>query len=224
MNISLSLGEAQALAHDAVRGAGYNWGYAQEAASATRWLETHGLPGLQALSEHLMFADTREDAATPTVSVAPSDFADRRQLCPLATASTLTDHAQQLEMSTRLTEMQKPILLVPSIELLAQYGNTVISISWSTPGNSVTLYLDGTEASCQNGDMSVLLAPLAKQVIITLNGGALKQMETQLTRRSRALTSPTHYRHLTDYADRTRAPATEASRLSGAGAGLTDVN
>lgn len=51
--VDLSLGELQALATKAARGAGLSWGLAQEAGWAVRWLEARGLPGAAALAEAL---------------------------------------------------------------------------------------------------------------------------------------------------------------------------
>ena len=51
--MSWSLGEAEALAIKAARGAGLPWGLAEEAGAALRWLEGRGLPGADALAQLL---------------------------------------------------------------------------------------------------------------------------------------------------------------------------
>ena len=51
--MSWSLGEIEALAIKAARGAGWPWGLAEEAGWAVRWLEARGLPGVQTLADCL---------------------------------------------------------------------------------------------------------------------------------------------------------------------------
>lgn len=51
--MSYSIGEIAALSRRAVRGAGYPWGIADEAAWAVSWLQRAGLPGADALASGL---------------------------------------------------------------------------------------------------------------------------------------------------------------------------
>ena len=50
--ISWSLGETAALATKAARGAGMQWGLADETGVAVSWLQARGIPGLSALCRY----------------------------------------------------------------------------------------------------------------------------------------------------------------------------
>ena len=55
--VRLSLPEIESLVVKAARGAGYNWGIAEEAGFAVRWLARTGLPGPEILLAHLQEFD-----------------------------------------------------------------------------------------------------------------------------------------------------------------------
>ncbi len=52
-----SLGEIEVHAKKAVRGAGFEWGFAEEAGKAVRWLEQQHLPGMKVLADYLSAYD-----------------------------------------------------------------------------------------------------------------------------------------------------------------------
>ncbi|KMW60818.1 hypothetical protein AIOL_000983 [Candidatus Rhodobacter oscarellae] len=130
----MSLGELQALAAKAARGAGLSWGLAEEAGWAVRWLEARGLAGAAAL------------------------------------AGVLPEGAPQIALGAALADGSTP---EPPAEA-AQH---------------------------------LLLRPF---------------LEDTPSTQTRAQISQDTLRVLNRYASRTYAPATEASRLAGAGAGLSD--
>ncbi|WP_175544731.1 DUF3726 domain-containing protein [Roseovarius azorensis] len=84
----LSLSEIQALCFKAARGAGHDWGHAEEAGWAAAWLAAAGLPG-----PALLLAWLREtDLAAPLPARDRWTTSGRRQ-CPLRTGVALADHA-----------------------------------------------------------------------------------------------------------------------------------
>ncbi len=186
--MSWSLGEAQALAVKAARGAGYSWGLAEEAGYALRWLAAHGLPGPAALAGLLEGGCA---AATPC------------QRCPLARGAALADLG---EMPDGLVDLRYPVLLAPFAARLSgaaglQWPGAAIALEndevWIT-GNVLTA---SAEVGFQPGEVS---------------GGPAERM-TRIPD-----TDAPSIDVLVLFAARTYAPATEASRLSGAGAGTTD--
>ena len=190
--MSWSLGEAKALAIKAARGGGMPWGMAEEAGFAVRWLQSYGLPGLEALADYLDWRDGQ-----PPLT---------HDLCPIALGTALSDAGRGIPAN--LGKVRQPLLLAPFIALCAPSGRClrwdgfegVISEAGmiTTAGRGVLLT---EEASCTSERAVARVAATASRV-----------PETE----ARAI------ERLNQFAARTYAPATEASRLSGAGAGTSD--
>lgn len=196
------------MARKAARGAGYAWGMADEAGFATRWLEARGQGGIAALAGHL------EDVASSDPAVfAPKNATDwttiSGRLCPILTGAAFADAALMMDVK-RLTvpEVAAPRLLLPFLAHVA-----------SVKGRALRIESCDSQASVF-GDALALSGPWDTCSIITVTPET-HQPET-LSLATRAMPDPIHWRILNRYASRTYAPATEASRLKGAGAGLTD--
>ncbi|MGC6452592.1 MAG: DUF3726 domain-containing protein [Candidatus Puniceispirillaceae bacterium] len=201
--MSWSLGETAALALKAARGGGLSWGLAEEAAAAVIWLHTNNLPGISALCSYLGNPDDgpRTDGA-----------------CPILTGCALIDGAMPIPAKagemTDIGPVRAPLLLLPfvarlddgAIWLLA--SRTTHQDDHSIDGNAgdsfASHYLSGA-AGCR------LVRRTCRQVI---------------SPRPEVLRLADHFaccvERLGTFAHRTYAPATGQSRLSGAGAGLTD--
>jgi hypothetical protein len=191
----LSLGEAEALARKAARGAGFDWGMAEEAGRALRWLCARGLPGGAALAALLSARDG------DVLSGA----------CPLATGTALADRALP---DCKFDAVASPLLLLPFAAQVAALAGRPVRLAW--PGAQVDLAPDGT--ACL-GDGAALDAPRAAPV--TLQQVARGEGRL-LARGTRAALDDATCAVLDGFAARTYAPATPESRLAGAGAGLTD--
>ena len=203
----LSLNEVEALARNATRGAGYSWGLAEDSGRAVRWLQEYDLEGAAALAELL----SGEKAATPTVTGVVWTAND--PLCPLTCGTALYDLAAGItDDGLRLGPTRHPLLLVPFAAWTAEATLRPLRLTWTDADLSF-----GTQGVARNGPgLTSALAP-----------------EVQLHRLPESIpgNGPTHTRAALDFetfevlnrlAQRTYAPATEASRLAGAGAGLTD--
>ncbi|MCE8510186.1 DUF3726 domain-containing protein [Ruegeria pomeroyi] len=208
--MSFSLNEIEATAKRATRGAGYPWGLAEEAAKATRWLAAHDIDACAELAALLTrvdgvpFADLSPDTGGMTWA-APGGT-----LCPLAAGAALSDRAAELsDAGFRLEQVARPALLVPFAALIAQQIGRPVSLRWGG-GCAVT---DGKAL-----DLSGATPDLAPLVEVTLGG----QIDAATPMRSRAQPAPETWATLNRFAHRTYAPATEESRLKGAGAGLSD--
>ena len=200
--MSWSLGETSALALKATRGAGLSWGLAEEAGGAVAWLHERGLPGTAALCSYL-------GALTDRPS--PRSYGDAA--CPLLTGSALSDSTitapsdagEELDLGRVLS----PLLLLPFV---ASLPPGTMWLEAGTLGHKETRPPDQWQSQWLLGDAHCRVVMGSAPQISP--AGALK------TR------TPDRFgcciERLTHFAHRTYAPATSASRLSGAGAGLTD--
>ncbi|MEX0308081.1 MAG: DUF3726 domain-containing protein [Ruegeria sp.] len=207
--MSFSLNEVEATAKRATRGAGYAWGVAEEAAKATRWLCAQGLDGVTELSRLLEhgFASSIGDHV-------PADLQDEwtgaSVLCPLMTGALLSDRSDLLQSgSIRIRHLASPLLLLPFTAYAAHSKSAIVTIS-SGDFSAVT---DGVQLSLKNK------YPSQVDLIEVALGGSLANPIAQHTRATPDLAA---WKALNRLAHRTFAPATEESRMLGAGAGLSD--
>ena len=230
-----SLNELEAMARKAARGAGYSWGLAEEAGKATRWLSAAGLPGPASLLQLLAAVDRTDfQVVTPRVSAGHCS-AEAGTLCPLFTGVALCDGALEFSPPQALTlsNLSVPLLLLPFIGQVfgtSMYGahdlgsqshgcNGFATVRLGWAGVKLTLdqgvvYLEGDadDLSCAHA-VRATLEPVAADWRPTAEPVPMQSRGT-LDERTAA--------GLDDFAQRTFAPATEASRLAGAGAGLSD--
>lgn len=202
--MTISLNEVEAVAKRASRGAGLEWGLAEEAGKATRWLCEQGLDGCAALAE--MLSNNRSRADFPE----DGEWMGEGPLCPLFAGAVLSDRAVSLrEGAIQLRQVASPAMLLPFVGLAAR-----------TLKHAVTLECDGIVAVTDGAVLS-LSAPMpeqAERVYIRLGG----TIEAPRDGASRASPDAETWQALNAFAHRTYAPATEESRLLGAGAGLSD--
>ncbi|MCG7520810.1 DUF3726 domain-containing protein [Ruegeria sp. Ofav3-42] len=207
MNISLN--EVEATAKRATRGAGYSWGLAEEAAKATRWLCARGQNGTGALARllQMVMADAPKQRAPTDLS---GDWHSDELLCPLVTGALLSDCAIRVNSSAiTMSNVAVPVLLLPFAANAARLLDT-----------RVTIECDGIIAETDGLDLT-LNGPIpdqAKHVSVHLGG----RLANAVPHHTRAEPSPTDWSTLNRFAQNTYAPATEESRLRGAGAGLSD--
>ncbi|MEO3415691.1 DUF3726 domain-containing protein [Roseovarius sp. CAU 1744] len=214
--MSWSLNEVEGLARKAARGAGFSWGLAEEAGIATRWLMAMGLPGATALAGLL----TRNDGVTYT-SICPVDTDGRWRarggtLCPLICGAAICDHAARLAEDKRieLGETAFPLLVLPFAAGAAQLTGKQIEITW--PGCAATIGPDGKPGLSETTSVETALTAWAS-IRVTTGGNAGPRRAA-----SRCEIPAAAAKTLAGFAHRTYAPDTPESRLSGAGAGLSD--
>lgn len=209
--MSFSLNEVEATAKKATRGAGYPWGLAEEAGKAVRWLCAHGVDGCGTLALALVKFD-----GSPLSDIAPvtngSEWrASGRTLCPLMTGTALSDRAEVIQNGPiRASQVTAPSLLLFFAANIAAHCKSVVTLEWPG-GYAVT---NGTNLSI-NGRPA---GPFASVVRILCGGTLGSPLETS----TRAEPTASAWKTLNTFAHRTYAPATEESRLKGAGAGTTD--
>lgn len=189
----VSLNEVEVMATKAANGAGRPWGLAQEAGFATARLEAMGLRGAGALLSLLEATDGE------------TGLAGR---CPVLEGAHLCDLAGAA-LPVSFGAMHQPLLLAPFL----MQADVAATIAW--PGCEVDVSADGLTV---RGDTAGAGSP--QQVRVLAGTGAAA---AQLRPRPGAVDIAGEiWEALGRFAHRTYVPATEASRLKGAGAGLTD--
>ena len=203
--MSISLNEVEATGKRAARGAGFDWGVAEEAGRAARWLCSNGLDGCAILANYL--EGPRGHAPDGLQGVWRSSAGD---LCPLIAGAALSDLALKLETEAIAMEgVAAPAILMP----FAAWASLAI-------GENVSLKI-GDAVACTDGarlSITGAIPPRASSVSVFPAG----KIERALPQETRAFPSPESWEALSRLAHRTYAPATEESRRLGAGAGLSD--
>ncbi|MCV6595211.1 MAG: DUF3726 domain-containing protein [Silicimonas sp.] len=203
--MSFSLGEVEAMARKAARGAGYPWALADEAGYALRWCEARGFGGVSGLAALLKAVDGRD----------PADFTPRSltewqapgALCPLRAGTALADGAPgRAGHPLSLGPVLAPVLILPYLADLARLR-----------GGCVAAHLGAARA---------LVAPDGLEISGEWEAGALTLETTGARPAAQVLNTRSDppgdaWARLEYYAARTYAPATEVSRLKGAGADET---
>lgn len=214
--MSWSLGEIEALARKAAKGAGYSWGMAEEAGKSVRFLCAAGLPGAEALAGLLTLNDTRDyQDFRPDCTLATWQAASDT-LCPIVTGTALCDRAQPLAQGTQVTlgSTAYPLLLLPSIASASDMTETPLSLQWA----GLRMTRANRETWIEQKDDAALVQDVAQVMILQ----DAQQHGERVRRAYRGDIAQDVAEVLGAFAHRTYAPDTPESRLSGAGAGLTD--
>lgn len=193
--MSWSLNEVESVARKAARGAGYSWGQAEEAGAAVRWLEARGLPGCASL---LALLDLRDQSAL-------------RARCPLELGMALCDTGGA-GADCRAAQVHLPLLVLPFLVWAAESSGESMTLKC---GDWRAVVTPGGQAS-QNAKIDL---PECARIVCLDEGATYPHM---LISKLRAYCDLGVIDALGAYAARTYAPATEASRLAGAGAGVSD--
>lgn len=205
--VNLSLNEAQALAKKAAKGAGINWGAAHETGRAARWLLEQGIdpfPDLLAtLDAHLGW---------PEAELAPQRLGDELmgrhgRLSGIMAGLSLADVGIEDQSNIRLRGVVGAELIAGFIALALESGQGCLM----TDG---VCSMQFSRNACQRD------RPQSWRTDITLSASVLPNDNEERFERAHIL--PIHLNKLEAFAMRTYAPATEASRLAGAGSALSD--
>ncbi len=215
--MSRSLSEIEAMALKAARGAGHYWGVSEDAGRAVRWLCSAGIDGCAALAGLLSGNDPREpkerDPGSPQVT-ANAWNSPTGTLCPLRTGIAVSDHASSITAAgITLERVARPVLLAPFAASAARLVQTGFCLEW--PG--ATVFTDGYGLALLQERHGLDVA-FAKRVSVRRKRGT----GCQSLRMSRFHPADSDWAKLEELAARTYAPATDESRLLGAGAGLSD--
>lgn len=202
--MNLSFGEFGALVAKAFRGAGYSWGLTEDASFAAQRLAEFDASAGDAVVR-LLHTTSGIDTTTLMPNAEWASVGDL--LCPVCVGATMIDSGQCPEVV--FDGLVEPALLTPFLARLAE-GSHGYSLEWTDGSCEVT-----AEATAFTGE----LPRAATSVRLSARADAPLGTIVRLTRvELDEATSST----LASFAQRTYAPATEESRLTGAGAGILD--
>ena len=210
--MSYALNEIEATAKRAARGAGLSWGMAEEASKAARWLCTQGFDGAALLAAVLEQSDGRPAGELRPQSLQGEWRAASGTLCPLLAGASLSDCAARLaDGRITLQAVSHPALLLPFAAAAAAQLGQPVTLEW----DGCAAVTDGKSVSIKG---EAVQQPLTAGATASLGG----TLGAPLPQATRATPDAAAWESLNRFARRTFAPATEASRLAGAGAGLSD--
>lgn len=200
----LSLGEFGALVAKAMRGVGYPWGLTEEASHAAKRLAASGLAAGEIM---LRLADAVD--GTETTDLMPDDLWQpvAEALCPMCVGTALADVNGFVGETLRVGPVREPVLIAPFLMGISEDGGYVIA--WD--GGRCKVFTDGMRVEGEQPDTAT---PVEISKIRSEASGVVPEHRVHLAGDVLA--------RLERFAQRTYAPATEASRLGGAGAGTSD--
>lgn len=211
-DVRYSLAEIEALSRKAARGGGLDWGLADEAGKAARWLASVGLPGPQILSRLLTRNDGKSFEALCPLEIDGTWQARAGELCPLIAGASLVDRAEQLStpQGVRLGKVALPMLILPFVARAAGRNQSDIEVSW--PG--VRIVFRGTVID-MDADSNALAADLVDSVSVRAAQATADHVMVA-SNISRAVDAIS-WEALTHLAHRTLVPASDASRAGAGG-------
>ncbi len=191
----LSFYETGVLARRATRGAGYDWGLAEEATFAAGWLCDYGVDGADVLSRYYQRVDGQKVASRMVRSWPDSwegDAFGNSPLCPLCLGAALSDFGLPSGVEkVVISAVYAPVLLLPFIANLPADDGRI----WT---------IEGEVSDDINPTRVVIIRADAKGSVAT---GAKKT--PRYPQKEDAF--------LLELAQRTYVPESEASRAKGAG-------
>lgn len=215
MSYSLTLAEAEAYLRKAARAVGLDWGLAEEAGKAARWLAAFGLPGPETVLAQLERLKGVDYAACmPDCGREPWQGAGGL-LCPIVTGAALADRAAQLVAGKEFAigRTAYPLLMVAILGQAARYHRVAFATAWA--GVQVNCFGDGLQIL---GERKDLLCGETDSVRCWRDESAVAEMHPSTLAYE---IDEAVFKRIDALAFQTYAPATEASR-AGAGPALTD--
>ena len=225
-----SLNQIEHNTRKAVRGVGLDWGLAEEAGRAVRWLESIDLPSVYQLAQHLKNIEHVEEARLRIEQHDGHWRALQGVASPLLVGPSLSDcinagslgaagsHEIYPDRILRIYNVAYPLLCAGYTGVASAQSGRWVRLVW----DDIKVYCcpDGMGFSGNRGDLE---AASTSAVDVQL----LKPDELLMDIFWALSSDPCNvgmedWKVLEQYAHRTYVEATEASRLAGAGAGLSD--
>ena len=210
--VRYSLAEIEALSRKAARGGGLDWGLADEAGKAARWLASVGLPGPPVLSRLLKRNDGKSFEALCPIETTGLWQARSGELCPLIAGASLVDRAEQLStpQGICLGKVALPMLILPFVARAAGRTDRDIEVSW--PG--VRIVCRGASIDIE-ADNDALATDLVDGVAVRA-AQSTADHAVVASNASRAVDTES-WAALTRMAHRTLVPTSDASRAGAGG-------
>jgi len=215
MTYHITLAETESYLRKAARACGLDWGIAEEAGKAARWLAAFKLPGPETLLAHLQQIDGNEyHQFIPDCSTDPWQ-APGGMLCPVVTGAALADRSAQM-LDGRVFQLAStayPLLLAATVGQAARCHQRVFTTAWA--GVRVSCFENGLSIDGNRDDLQ-----LARVDAVSCRLDDLDQPQLLPSTQAYPIDHEI-FKRIDALAFETYAPATAESR-AGAGAGLTD--
>lgn len=216
-----SLNETASLARLAARGAGYHWGLADEVYRSVFWLAQRNLPAPLLLSQLLKSYSAPNDVELAMPTISDGHVSARGDaLCPVLLGCSLVDRIDASIIGSTVTfdAVRCPLLILPfMVELAIKFDCIVM-----TEHDSTDVITDGRHIRFSSPAIHQLKHVKAGRIHFKRSDAIEFSASEQLPLRSRVNVDHEVWKTLEAFAHHTYAPATDASRLSGAGAGVSD--
>ena len=188
-----------------------SWGLAEEA-QAARWLAERGFDWLPAL------LDVLDGACAGEIAVEEGTIRSRTAsapVCPLAAGAYLADLGS---LPMRLQRLRRPLYLLPFAARISARLNVPIAIDLG----GASLRLDGDAVHGVPADPAKLAAPVSDAALMLCAGEPGLDAACLRGGASGRVVDSALWQRLAAWEARTYVAASTSSRLTGAGAGLTD--
>ena len=215
MSYAVTLAEVESSLRKVARAIGLDWGIAEEAGKAARWLAAFGLPGPEVMLAHLQQIEGNDyRSLIPDCNLEPWQ-STAGILCPVISGAAIADRSAQLLVGKQfnLGNTAFPLLLAATVGQAARCHRSVFTTSWA--GVRVSCFENGLSIDGNRDDL--LIAEVVAVNCRQDDGVSPQQLPSTLAYQI----DQQSWQLIDQLAFKTYAPATEASR-AGAGAGLTD--
>lgn len=231
----VSLGELAETAKKATIGCGHSYGIAEEMATATRWLCERGFHGADKLVHALQQFEPVELEINRSADTLKMHGANGVALPALAVAPSIAELLiahRNSGLTIAISALAQPLLLLPFLARAVGPGETLCAHGTMVDGSSVALEFKTSGVQVFARDAISLIQARADDVLcrwgeVRTDEPTLHSAE-QLHRRRKTTIDGGYrvddkvWKKLQGYAFNTYVPVSDASRLSGAGAGTTD--
>ena len=224
--IDFSSNEAASLVKLAARGAGYPWGVAEESAYASRWFADQEIDGLSLFAALFNWSDEQVVGDLLIHSEGDKWAGQCGQLCPLMAGCAVNDFADHLDAGHTLV-LEHVVCAAVLLPFLVQVSSQIhkrVEVRWGEQWLVCDASVNDVVKSTPQArlELSTQYAPVTASIACS-NSPRENNGETWSVKSSLRVSSEVSVvQTLKQFAHRTYAPATEQSRLSGAGAGTSD--
>lgn len=216
-----SLNETASRARLAAKGAGYDWGLADEVYRSVFWLIRYNLPAPLMLNKLLSHYQTSADVEQSMPSIIELTYKARGSwLCPILLGCAMTDHIDNINADAKvyIYELKCPLLLLPFIAEIAIKLDRVVVVNI----DAHLMATDGKQVQFSSAEVSQLDHVKNGQLTFVSRAEFNFDVAEALPMHSRVNIDSATWDALDAFARNTYAPATDASRNLGAGAGTSD--
>ncbi len=215
MSHRITLAEAESYLRKVARACGLDWGIAEEAGKAARWLAAFGLPGPELMLAHLENLRGKNYRDFIPDCTADPWHAPGGLQCPVISGAALADRSAQMldGREFRLGAIAYPLLLAATVGQAARCHRTVFTTAWA--GVRVSCFESGIAIDGNRDDL--LLAEVESARCYQDDIAEPQRLPSTLA----YTIDDAIFTRIDALAFETYAPATEESR-AGAGAGLID--